>query len=526
MQATVTPAAKQQTAQAQAITEIRKERCRRSFCYFLQYWQFVNRENGQILSFQNLWRGQKQLADLMESTPWIIALKAGKLGFTELECAYDGWVVLFRHANARVHLFSKDQRASMENLEIVRFGLTHLPDWLKPEFLEREPGGDNATSLKFRIAADDVRTIVSYPANQNVSINQSATHVHIDELAHMQFDEHVWGAVQTTVAPDGSLHIVSRGHGDYGQMAKLWQAAQQSGSRLRPHFSPWTARPDRNREWYDQQTMELTTLQLGYFAPETPEEALSGEEASQFVPMEWWDRCYDSSLPLYFDPQTYGLQGSKVPLVIGVDAATTGDHFAIVAVTRHPQRNQDVVVRAVRLWTPPPYGGQIEYKGPEAFLRTLVVGGCGLGHPYTPDHKQIDQRFKTGECPACRDGAFHQGYNVVMITFDPFQLTDMMQTLNRELGVWKREFSQQRERLISDKLLRDLIVNKRIWHACNPDDFNNPLRPLRHHIGNAAAKIPKDEENKLRIVKKSPDRKVDLVVALSMATSECLRLNI
>jgi hypothetical protein len=48
----------------------------------------------------------------MERELLILALKAGKLGFTELARACDAWVTLFRQSNARVHLFCRDARAA------------------------------------------------------------------------------------------------------------------------------------------------------------------------------------------------------------------------------------------------------------------------------------------------------------------------------------------------------------------------------------------------------------------------------
>jgi len=501
---------------------------RTQFREFLKHWKFVDREEGTICSLESLWPGQETFCQAMLEHQWIIALKAGKLGFTELECAWDAFRLLGPQKNARVHLFSRDASASRELLGIIRFGIEHLPAWLRPEILADAAGGDTSQSMKFRVGPDDIRTIISYSSGTHVSIDQNCQHAHVDEIAHMPFPDTTWNAVRTTVSPGGTCHVLSRGLGDANFLATLWRAAQEPGSDLYPVFAPWIARPGRDQQWYDLQSMALTPLQLQYFAPETPEDALAGDLINVFVPIELWDLCYDSTLPYMFDPQSEGLTGSKIPVVIGVDAATTGDCFGIVAVTRNPKYPQDVCVRAVRAWKPPGGGVQIDYAGPEAFLRTLILGGCALGHPLTPDRQGIDPRYQHVEygasCPACADRVYIPGYNVVMIIYDPMQLEDMMQRLNRELGVWKRGMPQGKERLVSDKLLRDLIIGRRLSHSCNPQDVGNPLWVLREHINNSAAKIPRDEDNKIRIIKKAPDRKVDLAVALSMAASECLRL--
>jgi phage terminase large subunit-like protein len=204
-----------------------------------------------------------------------------------------------------------------------------------------------------------------------------------------------------------------------------------------------------------------------------------------FIPIELWDQCYDPELertPL--DPKTEGLAGSKTPVVVAVDAASTHDSFGITAITRHPQRHDDVAVRGVRKWDPPKKKkGEIDFSEPEAFLRQLI----GL-------------------------------FNVVQIAYDEYQLVDMMQRLNRDTGVWCKKFDQTKGRLKADRQLYDLIVNRRIAHD------GNSL--VREHMQNAAAKLQKDEDSKLRIIKRAPNKKIDLVVCISMGAAECLRLNL
>ena len=158
----------------------------------------------------------------------------------------------------------------------------------------------------------------------------------------------------------------------------------------------------------------------------------------------------------------------------------TGDSFGLVAVSRHPDRNDDVAVRIVRKWDPPP-GGAIDYSEPEATIRELCAR-----------------------------------YDVVEVAYDPYQLHDFASRLGREVPVWFKKFPQGTQRLTADKTLYDLIRDRRISHDGNPD--------LRQHIANANAKLEKDQDSKLRIVKKTQNRKIDLAVASSMACWECLRL--
>jgi hypothetical protein len=254
------------------------------FRYFLPHWRFTNRDSGTIGSFSRIWPGQASLVEAMGAHDWLFVLKAGKLGFSELECAYDAWVALTRK-NARVHLFSRNLLASRELLSWVRFGLEHLPPWLKLPVLEGQAGADNSTSLKLYGGPDDVRTIISYPATQYVAIDAVATHSHLDEFARMAGGgEQVWQSVATTVSPEnGTLHIVTRGAGP-NYAARLWRQAMEGSSQLHPFFAAYDQRPGREGDWYGQQESQLTTAGVWQFAPRTWQEALQGD-ASYVYPM-------------------------------------------------------------------------------------------------------------------------------------------------------------------------------------------------------------------------------------------------
>jgi len=197
---------------------------------------------------------------------------------------------------------------------------------------------------------------------------------------------------------------------------------------------------------------------------------------SSFIPIEWWDAAIAPAAPL--EP------GNQTPLILALDAGVTGDCFGLLGLTRDPDHTEPpgLILRMVHKWTPPP-GGAIDFAGPEAMVRDLCAR-----------------------------------YNVVEVAYDPFQLHQFAGRLMKEGVAWFRQFNQGEERLRADKGLYDLIAHRRIKHDGNLD--------LREHLTNANAKQSAKEDTKLRIVKKSDSRKIDLCICLSMAAAEALRLNI
>jgi phage terminase large subunit-like protein len=234
---------------------------------------------------------------------------------------------------------------------------------------------------------------------------------------------------------------------------------------------PWQ-RGEKGAQYYREQEATLTPNQ---FRRLHWNEWVGAE--SEFIPIEWWDANLDP-FPL--------IPGEKTPLVIAVDASVTGDCTALTVVSRHSQHKDHICERLTRTWVPSDQpGAKMDY----AATVTPIVD------------------------------ALVRDYHVMEIGYDPYQLHHWATEQRKKTpAAWYREFGQGEERLRADKGFYDLIRDGKLHHTGNPQ--------LREHIQNCVAKIPKGEDNKLRLEKKAASRKIDGAVALSMACAECLRLNL
>ncbi len=467
------------------------EACRESFLEWLRWWPFKNRETGEILTFASMWPGQRDLAQIMMDNPWVFALKAGKLGFTEEECAWDGWIARFK-PNSRIHIYSKEAESAKLILGFVRFGLQNIHSAL------RLPMQAGTKVLELRASETDIRTIASYPSNSSKGtpgIDQTATHVHLDELSHVEDPETLYSDVSTIVPPGGSLHIVTRGRGDAVYTKELWEKCGNNGggSRMHGFFADWRQRPDRDEQWYREESEDRPHLGMLFFAPGTPDDALAGSMESVYIPMDVWAACRKDLPELTTDEQ----------MVLSADAGVTHDLYAVVAATVDPTDAQSVAIRAIRTWAPDPETGRIDYAGPEGFIRWICLGGCPLGHSRGTPWQQED-------CPECRaDNFTAPAHNVVQFTYDPYQLETFSQALRQEGACWVEEFKQGEERLVGDANMALLARQRRLSHPGNP--------VLDLAIKNAKAKMPTGEDTKIRMVKRHANGKIDPAVAAAMA---------
>jgi hypothetical protein len=200
-------------------------------------------------------------------------------------------------------------------------------------------------------------------------------------------------------------------------------------------------------------------------------------DVEKFVNILWWDNCRESAQPIRRDE----------PAVIALDAATgsenpgyTADCFAAVMVTRHPNRLSDVMVRYCGIW--------------EAAAGKLL------------DFEPIKEEIKR----LCKE------FSVIEVAYDPHQLHDMATSMKQAQIANFKVFSQQKDRLLADKQLQQLIMGRRVTHD------GNPL--LRQHIDNSNVK--KYGQDGIRLVKRSTSQKIDAAVSLSMAASRILYYNL
>jgi hypothetical protein len=529
--------------------------CERSFRHFLRHWRFIDRETGVVLTFATLWEGQEEIVSEMELHPQLVLLKAGKLGASELECAFDGWRSRFGGANARVNIFSMDRPAAEQMLTIVRFGLEHLPEYMRFG-LHHGAGADNTDQVIYRAGSEDLRLIRSYAPTKKASIDVSSQHVHLDELARMPFPEETYSAVESTVAPGGTFHIVSRGQGAQNFLTRLFRQAKEGASVMRAVFMPWSKRPRHPegevmrekvargeitaaRAWYlEQEAAFPTTSQLWYFAPETEEQALAGAAEDAFIDISRWDSCYEPTLP--------SLQpGDPIPVVLSLDAGVTNDVFAATLVSRNPANVEQPALRGFKAWVPRPGEVQVDFDDPDAWIRTICRGGCIAEHHNgvggAPSDGQVcsvhpERRFPHAltpggpgcagpgvPCPHCAADRRIPRLNIVQIVYDRYELVDMTQGLMRDGIAWCEPMDQGTERTEADTALKTHLLQRDLVHHIDPADQDNLMRV---HVQGAKGKVPAGDDNRVRIEKRDARSKVDLLVSLSMGVARCMYLRL
>lgn len=440
-------------------------KCSADPAYFIHHYCLIDEPQGDaatVVPF-HLWPAQVATVwSFLRPSP-TIALKARQMGISWAACAFDLWTCIFSQGR-RGLLFSRGQLEANELHRRVMVMYARLPEWMRARVpLLRQ------TSSSAEWANGSFTE--SLPATQNAGRSFTATLVIVDEAAFIQWFEQLYTALKPTIDGGGKLIIISTANGARGLFYNLWQKAVSFVNGFVPVFLDWSMRPGRDAAWYARVSAEAVSSSLmAQEYPSNPAEAFSATDVEKFMTsMIWWDNRRAIIPPL----------DNRTPCVMGVDAGIINDSFAVVIVSRHWERPDDVAVRYVHEWKP---------------KRDMPV-----------DTNEVEAEIRR----LC------ETFNIVEMAYDPSQMLNMAARLQRDGVVKTRQFPQGADRLESDKQLLDLVLQARIWHDGD--------ERLRAHIDNADKKVDA-ESRKLRIVKREDSKKIDITVALSMSAYRCLKL--
>lgn len=426
-----------------------------------------------------LWPAQAELLWALLLNRLVLILKSRQLGVSWLCCWYVLWLC-FWQAGKLALLLSRGQDEANEMLRRVRVLYERLPEWI------RQAGPSVVKLNTEEIAWSNGSRVQSLPASPGSGRSYTASVAIMDEAAFMAYASEVYTAMKPTIDAGGQLVILSTANGRANLFYTLCERAMKGLGGFVFRFLPWWVRPGRDTAWYaatEADAIDATLMKQEY--PATPEEAFEATEVGAFLPsIALWDACRADVPPL----------DGHTPCVLALDAAESNDTFGTVIVSK---LQEILAARYVRAYVPQ------------------------KGQPLDFDEIEIDVR-ELGQCHA-----------IQALVYDPMLLGQMVRRLQRPATLYRKAapdvplhfdafpapcvpFPQGAARLESDKGLFDLITQRRIVHDGNAE--------LRAHVANANKKTDA-ESRKLRIVKRTYQEKIDLVVALAMSCQYLVKLD-
>lgn len=319
-------------------------RCEASFVYFLYYVRIngKDQETGQPARIEmERWDYLIEVASDWERGGNWIEGKGRQLGYSWLVAAYALWTITFKDF-ATVLLLSIGEREATDLADKSEFIYNNLPGFLK---LEKK----RKNNERFELWQDREHGVFSemrsLPSTKTAGSGFTAMLVITDEWAKHPFAAENFAAWKAAIADGAGQHIaLSTGYGPAAMFAQYFEEAcptkDEEGMPLpdptrpgpngyRARFKPWSARPDRGREWYERERASYNNEGKGLQRfirenPSTVKEMFSSTAALVY--------SYQSGQVAKPPPREWAQQ----PIRVGAVDPGQGDNAAITVTGYHP----------------------------------------------------------------------------------------------------------------------------------------------------------------------------------------------
>jgi len=269
--------------------------------YLATYTKIRDETTGRVMTF-DLWDWQTPLLSLMLTEKYLIILKGRQLGVSWLAAL----LALFeaRKPTRNVLILSQGEQEARNLLDKVNFLLVNLPGHLRPHVLKK-----SSQQIQFGYDPDPVSgeyrqtsKITALPATKDAGRGETASLVIADEWAFHPNAETNFVALQPTIdAGTARFVAISTANGSGNFFATTYKLAQRGENSFHRVFLPYSLRPGRDLDWYEQKKRDYkaTPLLMHQEFPRDEDEAFiaSGGSIFDLMAIRELEKAVEDPLP-------------------------------------------------------------------------------------------------------------------------------------------------------------------------------------------------------------------------------------
>ena len=182
-----------------------------------------------------------------------IVLKSRQLGLSTITAAYAMWMVLF-HKDKNVLVIATKLAVAQNFIRKCKFLLASCPKWLiLPQIVK-----NNSQALEFNNGSQ----IKAIPTSEDAGRSEALSLLIVDEAAFVRNFDTLWTGLYPTLSTGGEAIVLSTPNGVGGQYYDLWVYAEKGENIFNPIKLPWDVHPDRNDEWFEAETKNMSQKQI------------------------------------------------------------------------------------------------------------------------------------------------------------------------------------------------------------------------------------------------------------------------
>jgi len=227
-------------------------RCGKDPSYFINTYAKITHPQRGLIPFK-LYDFQKDAIESFQSNRFNIILKARQLGISTITAAYVAWLMLF-HKEKNVLVIATKFSTAANLVKKVKAIIRNLPEWINITRVEI----DNRTSFELSNGSQIKASSTSGDAGRSEALSLLV----IDEAAHVEGLDELWVGLYPTLSTGGRCIALSTPNGVGNWFHKNYAESLEGSNDFYPMRLTWDVHPDRDREWYDKETKNMSRREI------------------------------------------------------------------------------------------------------------------------------------------------------------------------------------------------------------------------------------------------------------------------
>jgi hypothetical protein len=220
--------------------------------YFINNYVKISHPMEGLIPFKT-YDFQKQLLEDFNDYRFNVILKARQLGISTITAAYAAWLMLFYRDKNIVVMATKFGTAS-NLVKKVKAIMKNLPDWIRVADI----AVDNRASFELSNGSQ----IKAISTSGDAGRSEALSLLIVDEAAHVEGMSELWTGLYPTLSTGGRCIALSTPNGVGNWFHKAYIQSESGENDFFPTMLQWHAHPDRDKEWYDKETRNMSRRQI------------------------------------------------------------------------------------------------------------------------------------------------------------------------------------------------------------------------------------------------------------------------
>ena len=195
-------------------------------------------------------------ADLLEDFNdyrFNIVLKARQLGISTIVAAYVAWMMVF-HRDKNILVIATKFGTATNLVKKVKSMIKNLPDWVRIA----DVSIDNRASFELSNGSQIKASSTSGDAGRSEALSLLV----VDEAAHVEGLDELWTGLYPTLSTGGRCIALSTPNGVGNWFHQTYSDSETQNNDFHPTVLPWDVHPDRDKEWFDKETRNMSRRQI------------------------------------------------------------------------------------------------------------------------------------------------------------------------------------------------------------------------------------------------------------------------